>query len=79
VLVEFFSNNEWHVLGGASAVELEPGVYRVTVSGLAAMWMATPGLFDGMLLRVDGREAKAIVDAQRDHNVLVLRACAHKG
>jgi len=55
-------------------VRVESGTYEVTVVGLAPMWLATPGLFDGMLLRLDGREAGAIVDAKRESDSLVLHA-----
>ena len=51
---------------------LEQGVYAVTVTGLAAMWLAVPGLFDGMLLRLDGRVAEAIVNSERKNRIFVL-------
>lgn len=75
VIVEFLEGDgQWHLLDGATVARLESGAYEVAVAGLAEMWLASPDRFDGMRLRLDGREAKAIGAARRGDNVLVLRA-----
>ena len=80
MIVEFLDGSgHWHVLRDASVERQENGVYLVTILRLAPMWLATPELFDGMLLRLDGREAKAIVDARSEDRTLVLRVCVDAG
>ena len=80
VIVEFLDGNgQWHQLDDATVVGVASGVYEVTVRGLAAMWLAAAGAFDGMILRLDGLKTPAIVDAKREGDVLVLRALIEPG
>jgi hypothetical protein len=62
------------LLGDATVARLESGVYEIALAGLAAMWLASPDRFGGMLLRLDGRDAKVIGATRRDGNVVALRA-----
>jgi hypothetical protein len=52
---------KWQPLENATAVQLEPGVYEVTIAELSPTWKVSKDLFDGSLLRVNGVETNQVV------------------
>ncbi|HEY3746177.1 MAG TPA: hypothetical protein VGL17_08055 [Gemmatimonadaceae bacterium] len=64
----------WHLLENASAARIRSGEYEITLSDVPHTWPVSVGLFDGALLRVDGRETKEVVGTRRERNVLILEA-----
>jgi hypothetical protein len=75
VRVEFMdAARRWHLLENASATRIRPGEYEITLSDVPYAWPVSVDLFDGALLRVDGRETKELVGTRRERNVLILEA-----
>ena len=64
----------WQLLENASATRIQSGVYEITLSEVSCTWQVRVDLFDGALLRVDGRETKKVVGTRRERSFVVLRA-----
>jgi hypothetical protein len=64
----------WQLLENASATRVRSGVYEITLSEVSPTWPVHVDLFDGALLRVDGRETKEVVGTRRERSFLVLQA-----
>jgi hypothetical protein len=43
---------KWQPLENATAVQVEPGVYEITIADLSPTWKVSKDRFDGSLLRV---------------------------
>jgi hypothetical protein len=69
---------KWQPLENATAVQLEPGVYEVTIAELSPMWKVSTDLFDGSLLRVNGVETNQVVGMRRERDNIVLMARAQQ-
>lgn len=69
---------KWQPLENATAVQLEPGVYEVTIAELSPTWKVSTNLFDGSLLRVNGLETNEVVGTRRDRDKIVLMARAQQ-
>ncbi|HEY5372972.1 MAG TPA: hypothetical protein VIK01_04765 [Polyangiaceae bacterium] len=69
---------KWQPLENATAVQLEPGVYEVTIAELSPTWKVSKDLFDGSLLRVNGLETNEVVGTRRDRDKIVLMARAQQ-
>ncbi|HWZ90388.1 MAG TPA: hypothetical protein VNW92_16105 [Polyangiaceae bacterium] len=75
VKVEFLDGEgQWQPLENASAVRVQSGVYEVTLSEMSYMWQVPKDLFEGTLLRVDGRETNEVVGIRRERSLVVLKA-----
>jgi hypothetical protein len=69
---------KWQPLENATAVQLEPGVYEVTIAELSPTWKVSKDLFDGSLLRVNGLETNEVIGTRRDRDKIVLMARAQQ-
>jgi hypothetical protein len=67
-------NGRWQPLEDASAIRVQSGVYEVTLGRLSPTWHVQKDLFDGMVLRVDGRVTREVVGARREQDRVVLKA-----
>ncbi len=77
LLVEFRdTNGQWQALAHATAVCVELDVYEITISKVSQMWLARFDLFDGLQLRINGRNAKNVVSAPHGGDRIVLTAIA---
>jgi hypothetical protein len=75
LLIEFLDNDsQWRPFDNATAVCVEAGVYEITISELSHLWRVQVDLFDGTLLRIDGRETKSVAGVRRERDRIVLRA-----
>lgn len=64
----------WQLLENASASRVRSGVYELTLSEVSPTWPGHVDLFDGALLRVDGRETTEVVGTRRERGFLILQA-----
>lgn len=64
----------WQLLENASATRIRSGVYEITLSEVSFMWPVPVDLFNGALLRVDGRETKEVVGTRRERSLVILQA-----
>ncbi len=67
---------KWQPLENATAVQLEPGVYEITIAELSPSWKVSKDLFDGSLLRVNGLETNEVVGTRREQDKILLMARA---
>ncbi len=67
-------NGQWQPLENASAIRVQSGVYEVTLTRLSPTWHVPKDLFDGTVLRVDGRITREVVGARREQDRVVLKA-----
>ena len=65
---------KWQLLENASVTRVRSGVYEITISEVSYRWPVTVDLFDGAMLRVDGRRTKEVVGTRRERSLIVLRA-----
>jgi len=69
---------KWQPLENATAVQLEPGAYEVTIANRSPTWKVSKDLFDGSLLRVNGVETNQVVGMRRERDKIVLMARAQQ-
>jgi hypothetical protein len=73
--VEFLdAYGRWQQLSNATAERAGPGAYEVTIVELSPAWGMRAEMFDGALLRVDGRETSTVVGTRTEADRIFLRA-----
>jgi hypothetical protein len=69
---------KWQPLENATAVQVAPGVFEITIAELSPRWEVSKDLFDGSLLRVNGLETNEVVGTRRERDKIVLIAKAQQ-
>jgi hypothetical protein len=73
--VEFLdAYGRWQSLSNAKAERAGPGAYEVTIVDLSPTWRLRADMFDGALLRVDGKETSTVVGTRTEADKIFLRA-----
>ena len=72
------ASGKWQPLENATAVQVAPGTFEITLNELPPTWHGSKDLFDGAKIRVNRLETKRIIGTRREHDQVVLLATARE-